>query len=113
MAKPLGTSLDADSSGRIINLPVATTQAEPARVADVEMFDTFYANFAAAIAAARDAGARLRVLGNHTIAANTVVNCDVVIDGGSCSRLPTTVVDLTTGAPEIVREGRGDVSLFR
>jgi tRNA A37 threonylcarbamoyladenosine synthetase subunit TsaC/SUA5/YrdC len=36
-----------------------------------------------------------------------------VIDGGSCSRLPTTVVDLTTGVPEIVREGRGDVSLFR
>jgi tRNA threonylcarbamoyl adenosine modification protein (Sua5/YciO/YrdC/YwlC family) len=38
---------------------------------------------------------------------------DLVIDGGSCIRLPTTVVDLTTGAPEIVREGRGDVSLFR
>ena len=38
---------------------------------------------------------------------------ELVIDGGSCSRLPTTVVDLTTGAPEIVREGRGDVSLFR
>jgi tRNA threonylcarbamoyl adenosine modification protein (Sua5/YciO/YrdC/YwlC family) len=38
---------------------------------------------------------------------------DLVIDGGSCSRLPTTVVDLTTGVPEIVREGRGDVSLFR
>jgi tRNA A37 threonylcarbamoyladenosine synthetase subunit TsaC/SUA5/YrdC len=27
--------------------------------------------------------------------------------------LPTTVVDLTTGTPEIVREGRGDISLFR
>ncbi len=38
---------------------------------------------------------------------------DLVIDGGSCSRFPTTVVDLTTGALEIVREGRGDVSLFR
>jgi tRNA threonylcarbamoyl adenosine modification protein (Sua5/YciO/YrdC/YwlC family) len=38
---------------------------------------------------------------------------DLVIDGGSCSRLPTTVVDLTTGTPEIVREGKGDVSLFR
>ncbi len=38
---------------------------------------------------------------------------DLVIDGGSCSRSPTTVVDLTTGNPEIVRQGRGDVSLFR
>jgi tRNA threonylcarbamoyl adenosine modification protein (Sua5/YciO/YrdC/YwlC family) len=38
---------------------------------------------------------------------------DLVIDGGSCSRQPTTVVDLSTGVPEIVREGRGDVSLFR
>jgi tRNA threonylcarbamoyl adenosine modification protein (Sua5/YciO/YrdC/YwlC family) len=38
---------------------------------------------------------------------------ELVIDGGSCSRLPTTVVDLTAGLPEIVREGRGDVSLFR
>ena len=38
---------------------------------------------------------------------------ELVIDGGSCGRLPTTVVDLTAGLPEIVREGRGDVSLFR
>ena len=37
---------------------------------------------------------------------------DLVIDGGSCSLLPTTVVDLSGDVPEILREGRGDVGLF-
>jgi len=37
---------------------------------------------------------------------------DLVIDGGSCSLLPTTVVDLSGPVPEILREGRGDVALF-
>jgi tRNA threonylcarbamoyl adenosine modification protein (Sua5/YciO/YrdC/YwlC family) len=32
---------------------------------------------------------------------------DIIIDGGSCSILPTTVVDLTSGVPQIVREGKG------
>lgn len=33
---------------------------------------------------------------------------DLVIDGGSCGFQPTTVVDLSAGAPQIVRQGRGD-----
>ncbi len=37
---------------------------------------------------------------------------ELVIDGGSCSLLPTTVVDLTGESPVVLREGRGDVSLF-
>lgn len=37
---------------------------------------------------------------------------ELVIDGGSCSLLPTTVVDLSGNAPEILRQGRGDVALF-
>ena len=37
---------------------------------------------------------------------------ELVIDGGSCSLQPTTVVDLTGASPEVLREGRGDVSLF-
>ena len=37
---------------------------------------------------------------------------DLVIDGGSCSLLPTTGVDLSGPVPEILREGRGDVALF-
>lgn len=37
---------------------------------------------------------------------------DLVIDGGACSIEPTTVVNLCSGAPEITREGRGDLSPF-
>ena len=37
---------------------------------------------------------------------------ELVIDGGSCSLEPTTVVDLTGEAPEVTRHGRGDASLF-
>jgi tRNA threonylcarbamoyl adenosine modification protein (Sua5/YciO/YrdC/YwlC family) len=37
---------------------------------------------------------------------------ELVIDGGSCSLLPTTVVDLTGDAPLVLRQGRGDASLF-
>lgn len=34
---------------------------------------------------------------------------DVVIDGGTCSVEPSTVVDLTTHSPEILRQGKGDL----
>ncbi len=37
---------------------------------------------------------------------------ELVVDGGGCSLLPTTVVDLTSDVPVVLREGRGDVSLF-
>lgn len=37
---------------------------------------------------------------------------DLVIDGGHCGFEPTTVVDLTGDSPEVVRVGRGDVTLF-
>ncbi len=37
---------------------------------------------------------------------------DLVIDGGACSLMPTTVVDMTHEDPELVRQGRGDVSIF-
>ena len=37
---------------------------------------------------------------------------DLVIDGGSCSLEPTTVVDLSGDGMTVLREGRGDVSLF-
>ena len=32
---------------------------------------------------------------------------DLVIDGGSCGVLPTTVIDLTTDVPHILRRGKG------
>ena len=37
---------------------------------------------------------------------------ELVIDGGGCSLQPTTVVDLSGAGPVVLREGRGDVSLF-
>ena len=33
-----------------------------------------------------------------------------VIDGGACALQPTTVIDLTGEAPEVVRRGQGDLS---
>ncbi len=37
---------------------------------------------------------------------------DLVIEGGSGGVEPSSVVDLTSGAPAIVRRGKGDVSAF-
>lgn len=37
---------------------------------------------------------------------------DLIIDGGSCSMEPTTVVDLTGAEPVVVRQGRGDAAAF-
>ena len=37
---------------------------------------------------------------------------DLVIDGGYCGVDPTTVVDVIEGMPRVVREGRGDASVF-
>ena len=38
---------------------------------------------------------------------------DAVIDGGNCGFEPTSVIDLAGPAPIVVREGKGDVSVFR
>jgi tRNA threonylcarbamoyl adenosine modification protein (Sua5/YciO/YrdC/YwlC family) len=37
---------------------------------------------------------------------------DAVIDSGDAGKEPTTVVDFSSGAPEVVRHGAGDASLF-
>lgn len=37
---------------------------------------------------------------------------DMVIDGGPCDLEPTTVVDLITGIPRVLRSGKGDTSVF-
>jgi tRNA threonylcarbamoyl adenosine modification protein (Sua5/YciO/YrdC/YwlC family) len=37
---------------------------------------------------------------------------DLVIDGGACSLVPTSVIDMTHETPELIRQGRGDVTLF-
>ncbi|HEX7380519.1 MAG TPA: L-threonylcarbamoyladenylate synthase [Nevskiaceae bacterium] len=37
---------------------------------------------------------------------------DVVLDGGPCGLEPTTVVDLSGGAPELLRHGAGDPAIL-
>ncbi|THV58300.1 threonylcarbamoyl-AMP synthase [Flagellimonas alvinocaridis] len=37
---------------------------------------------------------------------------DVVIDGGYGDNMASTVIDLSTGVPEVVREGKGDSDIF-
>ena len=37
---------------------------------------------------------------------------DLVIDGGACSLMPTSVIDMTQETPTLMRQGRGDVALF-
>ena len=37
---------------------------------------------------------------------------DLIIDGGSCSMEPTTVIDLTGDEPVLIRAGRGDPAAF-
>ncbi|MGD8105922.1 L-threonylcarbamoyladenylate synthase [Pantoea sp. FN0302] len=38
---------------------------------------------------------------------------DLIIDGGTLGQQPTTVVDLTSDTPEVIREGVGDIRPFR
>lgn len=35
---------------------------------------------------------------------------DIVVDGGNCGMAPTTVLDLTGGTVQLMRQGKGDVS---
>lgn len=37
---------------------------------------------------------------------------DLILDGGPCGIEPSTVIDLTTGVPQLVRAGRGPLALF-
>lgn len=37
---------------------------------------------------------------------------ELIIDGGYCGIEPTTVVDLTGNAPELIRQGKGDFGVF-
>ncbi|HET8886776.1 MAG TPA: L-threonylcarbamoyladenylate synthase [Salinimicrobium sp.] len=37
---------------------------------------------------------------------------DIVIDGGYGDNIPSTVVDLTTAEPEVIREGKGNLDLM-
>ena len=38
---------------------------------------------------------------------------DLIIDGGPAYPDPSSIIDLTGDTPEILRIGKGDISLFR
>jgi tRNA threonylcarbamoyl adenosine modification protein (Sua5/YciO/YrdC/YwlC family) len=46
----------------------------------------------------------------HEIYARLLDDVAIVLDGGNCGLEPTTVVDLASGAPVVVRVGKGDVA---
>ena len=37
---------------------------------------------------------------------------ELILDGGHCGTEPTTIIDLTGSAPELIRAGRGPLELF-
>jgi tRNA threonylcarbamoyl adenosine modification protein (Sua5/YciO/YrdC/YwlC family) len=37
---------------------------------------------------------------------------DLIINGGTCSMTPTTVIDFTQGAPAVLRVGKGDPNIL-
>ncbi len=37
---------------------------------------------------------------------------DLVLDGGHCGTVPTTVIDLADGVPQLVRQGKGSIEPF-
>lgn len=41
-----------------------------------------------------------------------VHDVDAVIDGGNCGLEPTTVIDLESGTPVVLRQGKGEISLL-
>ena len=49
----------------------------------------------------------------HEIDARIGHQIDVIVDAGPVGIEPTSVVDLSSGTPEVLRVGRGDVSAFQ
>ncbi|MFK5973608.1 MAG: Sua5/YciO/YrdC/YwlC family protein, partial [Flavobacteriaceae bacterium] len=37
---------------------------------------------------------------------------DIVIDGGYGDNIASTIIDLSQGEPEVIREGKGDLNIF-
>ena len=48
----------------------------------------------------------------HEIRARLEPRVDLILDGGACGVVPTTVIDLTAGTPVVTREGRGSAKLL-
>jgi tRNA A37 threonylcarbamoyladenosine synthetase subunit TsaC/SUA5/YrdC len=49
----------------------------------------------------------------HEIKERLEHQVDLVIDGGAGGLDPSSVIDLSSGVPVVIRSGRGDVSAFQ
>lgn len=57
-------------------------------------------------------GAMVPIIDAEDIREQLEHQVDLVIDGGLCSIEPTSVVDMTSDVPKVIREGRGDTAPF-
>ena len=57
-------------------------------------------------------GAETAMTDGWTIKEELDHSVDAVLDAGDCGTEPTTVVDFSEGAPEVLRVGAGDASRF-
>lgn len=48
----------------------------------------------------------------HEVRGRLEHTLDLVLDAGSCGMVPTTIVDLTGAAPQLLRQGKGSVEAF-
>ena len=48
----------------------------------------------------------------ETIRAKLEHQLDLILDGGACGGVPTTVIDLSGDAPTLIRRGKGDTAPF-
>lgn len=48
----------------------------------------------------------------ETIRAKLEHQLDLILDGGACGGVPTTVIDLSGDAPTLIRRGKGDTTPF-
>ena len=85
---------------RVPDHPVTADAADRARRAGDELD----------AAAARRGAAAHRCQARSTSASSSGV--DLVLDGGNCGLVPTSVIDLSGDRAEVVRVGRGDVTPF-
>ena len=48
----------------------------------------------------------------HEILERLAGRVDLIVDGGATGREPTSVIDLSSKAPEVLRKGAGDTQTF-
>ena len=58
-------------------------------------------------------GESLPVSDPESLDEHIINQLDEIVDSGACGIEATTVIDLTAGVPELIRQGKGESELFR